>query len=53
MRYVVEGNEVRLLKVRSVLELEGSLRGPDRMPATLEDMDAGIADGAAHDAGLR
>ena len=36
--HVVEGNEVRLRRVRrSVLELEGSLRGPDRMPATLED----------------
>ena len=47
VRYVVsENNEVRLLSVRPVSRLFGSLahEGP---PATLEDMDSAIAEGAA------
>ena len=42
VRYVVEGNEVRLLKVRSVMELEGVLRS-DRPPASLDEMEEAIA----------
>ena len=43
---IVENSEVRLLPVRPVSRLFGSLKheGP---PATLEDMDSAIADGAA------
>ncbi|MFO1210474.1 MAG: AbrB/MazE/SpoVT family DNA-binding domain-containing protein [Amaricoccus sp.] len=52
VRYIVEGNEVRLIKVRSVMELKGILHDATRAPASLEDMDAGAAAGAAFDAGL-
>ena len=52
VRYVVEGNEVRLLKVRSVMEVEGLLHRAGRPTASLEDMDDGIAAGAARDAGM-
>jgi AbrB family looped-hinge helix DNA binding protein len=47
VRYVVEGNEVRLFKVRSVMELEGMLYQEGRPPASLEDMEKAIAEGAA------
>jgi AbrB family looped-hinge helix DNA binding protein len=46
VRYVVEGNEVRLLKVRSVMELEGVLQHPRRGAASLDDMDEGVAEEA-------
>jgi AbrB family looped-hinge helix DNA binding protein len=52
VRYIVEGNEVRLVKVRSVMELKGVLRDGKRPAASLDDMDAGAAAGAAHDAGI-
>ncbi|MFO1141314.1 MAG: AbrB/MazE/SpoVT family DNA-binding domain-containing protein [Amaricoccus sp.] len=51
VRYVVEGNEVRLLKVRSVMELEGMLHDEGRAPASLADMDRAIAEGAAESGG--
>lgn len=51
VRYVVEGAEVRLLKVRSVMELDGLLHDRERAPATLDEIDAGTAAGAARDAG--
>jgi AbrB family looped-hinge helix DNA binding protein len=46
VRYVVEGNEVRLLKVRSVMELDGLLYSEGRPAASLDDMEEGIARGA-------
>jgi AbrB family looped-hinge helix DNA binding protein len=52
VRYIVEGEKVRLVKVRSVRELEGVLRDAKRPPASLEDMDAGAAALAAIDAGI-
>ena len=51
MRYVVEGNEVRLVKVRPVMELAGFLRIPDRPAVSIEEMEEGLAVGAADDAG--
>lgn len=51
VRYIVEGDEVRLVKVRSVMELDGML-AVARPPASLEEMDEGVAAGAAGDAGL-
>ena len=45
VRYVVEGNEVRLLKVRSVMELEGCCIQEGRPPASLDEMEEGIARG--------
>ncbi len=47
VRYVIfENNQVRLLPVRPISRLFGALKheGP---PATLEDMDSAIAEGAA------
>lgn len=47
VRYVIfENNEVRLLPVRPVSRLFGSLKH-EGSPATLEDMDSAIAEGAA------
>ena len=51
VRYVVEGNEVRLLKVRSVMELEGLLRSEGRPAASLGEMEEGIARGAVASGG--
>ncbi|MBP7001056.1 AbrB/MazE/SpoVT family DNA-binding domain-containing protein [Amaricoccus sp.] len=52
VRYVVEGDKVRLLKVRSIMELDGLLRDARRAPATLDEMEDGIAAGAADETGL-
>ena len=52
VRYVLEGDEVRLMKVRSVMELAGILHRADRPGASLDEMDKGKAAGAAADAGL-
>jgi len=45
VRYVVQGGEVRIIKVRPIGHLCGVLRneGP---PATLEDMERAITEGA-------
>lgn len=52
VRYVVEGDVVRLVKVRSVMELAGVLRQPEHTTAaSLEEIEDGIATGAAFDAG--
>lgn len=53
VRYVVEGAEVRLLKVRSVMDLAGVLHDAGRAPASIADMEEGIAAGAASDAATR
>jgi AbrB family looped-hinge helix DNA binding protein len=47
VRYVIAGDQVRLLKVRSIAELAGLLARPDRRPVTLEEMDEAIAEGAS------
>ena len=47
VRYIIAGDQVRLLKVRSVSELAGLLARPGRRPASLEEMDEAIAEGAS------
>ena len=42
VRYLVAGQTVRLLKVRSVMELEGVLHS-GRPPASLDEMEEAIA----------
>lgn len=46
LRYILLDGEVRLLRVRPILDLEGALRRSSQDPATLEDMDEAIAAGA-------
>ena len=45
VRYVVSGDEVRILPVRPLARLFGALKH-DGPPRTLEDMERAIADGA-------
>jgi len=52
VRYVIEGHEVRLLKVRSIMEIEGILHRAGRSAASLEDMENGLARAAAREAGI-
>lgn len=48
LRYLVlENGDVYLVRKRSVMDLEGMLHQPGRKPVTLEEMDEGIAAGAA------
>lgn len=46
VRYIVVGNEIRLLKSRPVMELAGLLHVPGMPTRTLAEMDAAIAAGA-------
>jgi antitoxin PrlF len=46
IRYIISGGEVRLLKARSVMELEGILKRPGKNPLSLEDMEQAIEKGA-------
>lgn len=46
VRYLIIGNEVRLLKPRKIMSLSGSLKH-DGSPVTLEDMDAVVRSVAA------
>jgi len=46
LRYLVSGGEVRILKARPVMELEGSLKRAGLPPVSLEQMDDAIAAGA-------
>jgi antitoxin PrlF len=46
IRYIISGGEVRLLKARSVMELEGILKQPGNPPLSLEDMEQAIKKGA-------
>ena len=46
VRYIVLGDQVRIVPVRSIKRLYGSLPY-DGPPVTLEEMDQAIADGAA------
>lgn len=45
VRYIIHGDEVRMLPVRPIGRLYGILKY-DGPPVTLEDMDRAIADGA-------
>lgn len=47
LRYLVVGGEVRLMKARSIMDMEGVLRREGRAPAPLEQMDEDIAAGAS------
>ena len=46
IRYILSDGEVRLLKARSVMELEGLLARPDQPTVTLEEMEQSIKRGA-------
>jgi len=46
IRYILADGEVRLLKARSVMELEGLLARPDQPTVTLDEMERGIKRGA-------
>ena len=46
VRYIIEGDTVRIVAVRPIQRLFGALRY-DGPPVSLEDMDAAIADGAS------
>ena len=46
VRYLVGNGEVRLVKVRSVMEMKGMLRRPDAEAKSVEDMQCGIQAGA-------
>ncbi len=45
VRYIIQGDEVRIVAVRPINRLFGALKY-DGPPVTLEDMDDAIADGA-------
>ena len=46
IRYILADGEVRLLKARSVMELEGLLARPGQPTVTLHEMERGIKRGA-------
>ena len=46
IRYILSNGEVRLVKARSVMELEGLLSRPDQASVALEAMDQDIKRGA-------
>jgi len=46
IRYILADGEVRLLKARSVMELEGLLARPGQPTVTLDEMERGIKRGA-------
>ena len=45
VRYIIDGDEVRVVAVRPINRLFGVLKR-DGPPVTLDDMDAAVADGA-------
>lgn len=53
IRYFMIGNDVRIMKVRSIKELEGVLARPGQKALTLEEMDDAIAEGACESLGIR
>ena len=54
LRYIIlDDGEVRLLRRGSIDDLEGMLRNPSRGVASLDDMDDGVAAGAAERSGIR
>jgi antitoxin PrlF len=46
LRYILLDGEIRLLKARPVLDLEGALKRPGQKTVTLEEMEEAIATGA-------
>jgi len=50
LRYLLLDGEVRLIKVRPVMTLEGVLKRPGRKPVALERMEEAIAAGATDEA---
>lgn len=46
LRYILLDGEVRILRARPVLDLEGALKRPGQKTVTLEEMDEAIAAGA-------
>ena len=46
LRYILLDGEIRLLRVRPVLDLEGALKRPGQKTVTLEEMEEAIATGA-------
>jgi AbrB family looped-hinge helix DNA binding protein len=46
LRYILLEEEVRLLRARPVLDLEGALKRPGQKTVTLEEMEEAIAAGA-------
>jgi AbrB family looped-hinge helix DNA binding protein len=50
LRYILLDGEVRILKARPVLGLEGALKRPGQRPVTLDEMDEAIAAGAVDQA---
>lgn len=46
LRYILLDGEIRLLRARPVLDLEGVLRRPGQKTVTLEEMEEAIAMGA-------
>ena len=46
VRYIISDGEVRLVKARSVMELEGILHRPGQKPVSLEEMEQAIGKGA-------
>ena len=46
LRYILLDGEVRILRARPVLDLEGALKRSGQQPVTLEEMDEAIAAGA-------
>jgi len=43
LRYILLDGEVRILRVRPVLDLDGALKRPGQKPVTLDEMDEAIA----------
>ena len=52
IRYFVAGNNVRIMKLRSIKEIKGALARPGQKTVSLEEMDEGIADGARESLGF-
>ena len=52
VRYLAGNGEVRLVKVRSVMEMKGMLHRPDAEAKSLKDMQRGMRDGALRGSGL-
>ncbi|GGD29941.1 AbrB/MazE/SpoVT family DNA-binding domain-containing protein [Sinisalibacter lacisalsi] len=46
VRYILLDGEVRILRARPVLALEGALKRPGQKPVALDEMDEAIAAGA-------
>jgi antitoxin PrlF len=47
LRYLIVGDEVRLMKARSIMDMKGILHRQDRAPVSLEQMEEDIAAAAS------